>query len=327
MLIAAAFFADSTSKGCPYASKCATISVERRHSMDLIKIGKYIAQKRKALGLTQKQLAEKLGMSDKSVSKWERGVCLPDVSVYFDLCSTLGITIHEFLAGEDIVEENIVQRSEETILQITADSQQKQNHLRRIIILLAAAVLACMLIAGAAVYYFNRPLNILYPVARDSTEMQTLDLLAGPEGAYMFRYNASEDFSAIKLYISEFQSGKLVNKRHMTFLYEDLPSPESGTFLFVPDFANLSVKLIVANATTQLSTGIPVLNDVPDGNLLTRSATQLQKTAPLRYDEELGLLALLYGDILDPGRIEDYVNGVAPAINDYVYFFSVQFCK
>ena len=45
--------------------------------MDLVKIGKYIAGKRKALGMTQKQLAEKLNMSDKSVSKWERGICLP----------------------------------------------------------------------------------------------------------------------------------------------------------------------------------------------------------------------------------------------------------
>lgn len=50
--------------------------------MDLIRIGQYIAGKRKALSLTQKQLAEKLGVSDKSVSKWERGVCLPDVSLY-----------------------------------------------------------------------------------------------------------------------------------------------------------------------------------------------------------------------------------------------------
>ena len=49
--------------------------------MDLQKIGKFIAARRKALGLTQAQVAQKLGMSDKSVSKWERGVCLPDVSV------------------------------------------------------------------------------------------------------------------------------------------------------------------------------------------------------------------------------------------------------
>ena len=75
--------------------------------MDQIKIGKYIAEKRKALGLTQMELAEKLGMSNKSVSKWERGVCLPDVSVYMDLCEALEITLNEFLAGEDIEPANI----------------------------------------------------------------------------------------------------------------------------------------------------------------------------------------------------------------------------
>ena len=78
--------------------------------MDLIKIGKYIAEKRKALGLTQKQLAEKLNMSDKSVSKWERGICLPDVSIYMELCSILRISINEFLAGEDIGAENIIEK-------------------------------------------------------------------------------------------------------------------------------------------------------------------------------------------------------------------------
>ena len=68
--------------------------------MDLIKTGKYIADKRKSLGLTQKQVAEKLGMSDKSVSKWERGICLPDVSVYITLCDMLGISINEFFAED-----------------------------------------------------------------------------------------------------------------------------------------------------------------------------------------------------------------------------------
>ena len=67
--------------------------------MDLVKIGKYIAGKRKALGLTQVQVAEKLGMSDKSVSKWERGICLPDVSVYMELCGILGISLNELSPG------------------------------------------------------------------------------------------------------------------------------------------------------------------------------------------------------------------------------------
>ena len=70
--------------------------------MDQIKIGQYIADKRKAQGLTQEQLAQKLSKSQKAVSKWERGVCLPDVSVYTELCDILGITLNEFFSGEDI---------------------------------------------------------------------------------------------------------------------------------------------------------------------------------------------------------------------------------
>ena len=98
--------------------------------MDLIKIGKYIAGKRKSLGMTQKQLAEKLGMSDKSVSKWERGVCLPDVSVYKELCSILGISLNEFLAGEDIAQENMIQKSETNIIEVIRDNIDKQKCLK-----------------------------------------------------------------------------------------------------------------------------------------------------------------------------------------------------
>ena len=112
--------------------------------MDQIKIGKYIAEKRKVLGLTQRQLAEQLGMSDKSVSKWERGVCqpcelcLPDVSVYAPLCAALGISVNEFLAGEDIAREALPQKAEDNLLQISADSRGRQRKLKRVIALLAA---------------------------------------------------------------------------------------------------------------------------------------------------------------------------------------------
>lgn len=95
--------------------------------MDLIKIGKYIAGKRKEVGLTQRQLADKLGMSDKSVSKWERGVCLPDVALYSDLCGILGISINEFLAGEDIPQESVVQKSEENIIGVATAGKHRQK--------------------------------------------------------------------------------------------------------------------------------------------------------------------------------------------------------
>ena len=115
--------------------------------MDLIKIGKYIAGKRKEVGLTQRQLADKLGMSDKSVSKWERGVCLPDVALYSDLCGILGISINEFLAGEDIPQESVVQKSEENIIGVATAGKHRQTKLKSVIgILLAVSILALSVI-------------------------------------------------------------------------------------------------------------------------------------------------------------------------------------
>ena len=108
--------------------------------MDLVKIGRYLAAKRKALGLTQRELAERLGMSDKSVSKWERGVCLPDVSLYEEYCAVLGISLHEFLAGEDLTKENLVKQAEENLIQVAADSKTRQKRLKAVILALALTV-------------------------------------------------------------------------------------------------------------------------------------------------------------------------------------------
>ena len=131
--------------------------------MDLIKIGKYIAFKRKEQGLTQKQLAEKLNMSDKSVSKWERGICLPDVSVYLELCKILDISINEFLAGEDIPKETIEQKAEENIIQITKDNKNKQKYLKKIIRLLIVMLVVFIFITDITkllrrVYYHKKML-------------------------------------------------------------------------------------------------------------------------------------------------------------------------
>ena len=71
--------------------------------MDLIKIGKYIAFCRKKKNLTQEQLAEKLYITDRAVSKWERGLSLPDASIMLELCNILGINVNELLIGEEIM--------------------------------------------------------------------------------------------------------------------------------------------------------------------------------------------------------------------------------
>lgn len=69
--------------------------------MDQIKIGKFISKKRKELKLTQEDLASKLCVTNKSVSRWENGKCMPDVSLFNDLCNILDITLEEFLSGEE----------------------------------------------------------------------------------------------------------------------------------------------------------------------------------------------------------------------------------
>lgn len=84
--------------------------------MDLKKIGAFIADCRKRNKLTQIELAEKLGVTDRSVSNWENGICLPDASLYRLLCDVLKISINELFAGEYICEENYKGKADENLL-------------------------------------------------------------------------------------------------------------------------------------------------------------------------------------------------------------------
>ena len=95
--------------------------------MDQVKIGKFIAERRKDKNLTQMQLAEKLNITDRAVSKWERGKALPDSSIMLELCDILYISVNELLSGEKINMENSNQKNEELLLQMA--KEEKQNHL------------------------------------------------------------------------------------------------------------------------------------------------------------------------------------------------------
>ena len=168
--------------------------------MDLAKIGAYIAAKRKSLGLTQRQVAEKLGMSDKSVSKWERGICLPDVSVYLELCSILGITLNEFFAGEDIPEQDLGMRSEENLLQVTASEKRKRKRMKRIIAALLVVILLLTGVGSCVLYKSSiADRNSIIPLTEDSTERKTAQLLADVDGAYLYRYEAEAGYKSLDL--------------------------------------------------------------------------------------------------------------------------------
>ena len=97
--------------------------------MDIIKIGKFIAERRKALGMTQMQLAEKLYISDRAVSKWETGKSMPDVSIMLELSNILGISVQELLMGEKINMENNNQKNEQLLLDMAKELETKNKML------------------------------------------------------------------------------------------------------------------------------------------------------------------------------------------------------
>ncbi|MBQ8683021.1 MAG: helix-turn-helix transcriptional regulator [Clostridia bacterium] len=95
--------------------------------MNQVKIGKFIAACRKQANLTQMQLAEKLNITDRAVSKWETGKSLPDSSVMLDLCQVLGITVNDLLSGEKISMENSNQKNEQLLLDMAKELEKKNK--------------------------------------------------------------------------------------------------------------------------------------------------------------------------------------------------------
>ena len=95
--------------------------------MDQIKIGKFIAERRRNVNLTQLQLSEKLGITDKAISKWERGIAMPDTSIMIELCDILGISVNELLKGEKNSMENNEAKNEELLLTMAKEIEKKNK--------------------------------------------------------------------------------------------------------------------------------------------------------------------------------------------------------
>lgn len=127
--------------------------------MDMEKTGKFIAKCRKDAGLTQAVLAEKLGITDRAVSKWETGKSLPDASIMLELCGILGISVNELLTGEKIAMENYKETAEKNLTEIMNIERDKNTKLTK------AEAFICW--SGVAVSLFTIVCGIL--VASDNS--------------------------------------------------------------------------------------------------------------------------------------------------------------
>ena len=95
--------------------------------MNQTTIGSYIAQKRRAQNLTQEQLAEKLSVSNKTISKWENGKCMPDYSIIQTLCDALGVTLPELMDGEDAADSSVRVYDDAQILDLLRRTQELER--------------------------------------------------------------------------------------------------------------------------------------------------------------------------------------------------------
>lgn len=118
--------------------------------MDQIKIGRFIAKERKNKDYTQKQLADILGISDKTISKWERGNGFPEVSLLLPLCKELDISVNELLTGERVSEDNYQKKAEENMMNLVRETQESKKK-----IILSVMVAGLMIAAALPLFIIS----------------------------------------------------------------------------------------------------------------------------------------------------------------------------
>ena len=120
--------------------------------MDQVSIGKFISACRKEKGLTQAQLGEKLGVTDRAVSKWETGRSMPDSSIMLELCGLLDITVNELLTGERIQMEDYSKKAEENLIELKKYEEQAKLLLQLEWVIGYVCTVSCLILLFTACY-------------------------------------------------------------------------------------------------------------------------------------------------------------------------------
>ena len=124
--------------------------------MQQVKIGRFIAETRKNRGLTQRQLADMLSISDKTISKWECGRGLPEVSLMLPLCAALNITVNDLLSGESVSETDYQRKAEENMMDLMRENEENTKRMALSVICGAITIIAvCALVVIAS--YIEMP--------------------------------------------------------------------------------------------------------------------------------------------------------------------------
>lgn len=125
--------------------------------MDQIKIGRFIAERRKQNNMTQMQLAEKLGITDRAVSKWENGKTMPDSSIMLELCRLLGISVNDLLCGEVVTMDHYNEKTEQNLMNMI--KQKEQADKRLLLMEWVIGILSVIILVGCSVLAAYLPME------------------------------------------------------------------------------------------------------------------------------------------------------------------------
>ena len=126
-----------------------------------IKVGRFIAQNRKNLNLTQKELAELIGVSDKTISKWETGKGTPDTSMLVPISEAFNITVNELLSGELIPPENYHVKAEETIMALVKENESTKKGTKISVVIGVIVILAAFMCLGICTVGIEFPMCLV----------------------------------------------------------------------------------------------------------------------------------------------------------------------
>jgi len=125
--------------------------------MDQVKIGRFISEKRKEQSLTQAQLAEKLGITDRAVSKWETGKSLPDASIMLELCSLLKITVNDLLSGEVVAMNGYNEAADKNLLEMVKQKEEADKRLLTVEVVIGIISVMFLLAMVQFAFLFEMP--------------------------------------------------------------------------------------------------------------------------------------------------------------------------
>ena len=185
--------------------------------MNQEKIGKFIAECRKEKNLTQSELAEKLNISNKAISKWETGKGMPDSSIMLELCKCLDINVNELLSGEHLVENEYKEKVDENIVNIAKDSEKSKKQKNKVIIIFSCIFALIILYFVGTYIYKNAEINVEYDSRLIKCEITDESIICTFEGSSLMGLSSEEINTDDETLV--FITGKMLlpNKIHSHF--------------------------------------------------------------------------------------------------------------